>query len=158
MSLKEKGYVNTQSSQMINNLETMFSQAHLTKGNEEIPPNFHTKVDLDPELLRKGDRCNLVWVTGSSWSFEWLQGRKGRWQQPHPWCQAHSEFIFPMEFSRRKSSSCDLQSNFKCLNVPTMLLVGNALITLNANQIPLPQLLILRTRRPINSRNCILVS
>lgn len=69
-------------------------------------------------------------------------GEKGQMAAAPPMVPKLTQsFYFPWNFLRKRSS-CDLQSNFKCLNVPTMLLVGNALITLNANQIPLPQLLI----------------
>lgn len=56
----EKGYANAQNLQMINNLETVFSQAHLAKGNEDILPNFHRRGDLDPEHLRNEGRRRLV--------------------------------------------------------------------------------------------------
>lgn len=77
-------------------------------------------------------------MTGSLWGFKWLQGRKCRWQQPHPYCLSSLNSL-----EKRAPQVIHGQ------NVLTMVLATfagtneNALLTMNTNQIPLRQVLIL---------------
>lgn len=136
--------MNAQSSQVINNLQTVLSQAHLAKGNEEILPNFHLRGDLDSELLRKEGRYNPVGVTDSLWGFKWLQGRKSKWQQPHP---QRLSLLREFPANSLKGRAPQVIHNQNALPMLLATFSGtseNAPITVTTNQIPLHQVLILR--------------